>query len=86
MNGQQRRAPADATRPQGAAVSDPSTRAMRITTLKERIARSDYTVDPHAVAEAILRRAAAQGTTLSLPPVSRGGARSRPASAPRRLS
>jgi hypothetical protein len=59
---------------------------MRITTLKERIARSDYTVDPHAVAEAILRRAGARGTTLPLPPVSRADARSRPASARRRLS
>ena len=67
-------------------MSDPSTRAMQITTLKERIARSDYTVDPHAVAEAILRRAGARGTTLPLPPVSRADARSRPARAPRRRS
>jgi Anti-sigma-28 factor, FlgM len=85
MKGQQRRAPHQ-RRSEEAAVSDPSTRAMRITTLKERIARSDYTVDPHAVAEAILRRAAAQGTTLPLPPVSRADARSRPASAPRRAT
>jgi Anti-sigma-28 factor, FlgM len=67
-------------------MSDPSTRAMRIITLKERIARSDYTVDPHAVAEAILRRATSQGTLLPLTPVNRADARSRRANAPRRPS
>jgi hypothetical protein len=83
MNGQRRREQ-DERRSREAAVPDPSTRAMRNTTLKERIARSDYTFDPHAVAEAILRQAASQGTLLPLPPVSRADARSRPANGSRR--
>ena len=32
------------------------TRDMKIDTLKARIGRSDYEVDPHAVADAIVRR------------------------------
>jgi Anti-sigma-28 factor, FlgM len=56
---------------------DPSMRAMHINQLKERIERSTYTVDPGAVAEALLRRPAARRTIL--PAVSRSGARSRSA-------
>jgi hypothetical protein len=54
--------------------NDPSMRAMHISQLKERIERSDYTVDAGAVAEALLRRPAARRTILA--PVSRPGARS----------
>ena len=63
---------------------DPSMRAMHINQLKERIERSDYTVDADAVAEALLRRPAARRSIL--PAVSRPGARSRSAngSGPRR--
>ena len=63
---------------------DPSMRAMHINQLKERIERSDYTVDADAVAEALLRRPAARQSIL--PAVSRPGARSRSAngSGPRR--
>ena len=55
-------------------MNDPSTRALHISQLKERIERSEYTVDAGAVAEALLRRPAARRTILA--PVSRPGARS----------
>jgi hypothetical protein len=64
--------------PQGHAPTpnnDPSMRAMHISQLKERIERSAYTVDPDAVAEALLRRPSARRTIL--PAVSRPGARIR---------
>ena len=48
---------------------------MHINSLKERIERSDYTVDADAVAEALLRRPAARRTIL--PGVNRPGARTR---------
>jgi Anti-sigma-28 factor, FlgM len=35
----------------------PEPRTMDVETLKARVARDDYVVDPHAVAEALLRRA-----------------------------
>jgi hypothetical protein len=35
---------------------DPLARQMKLDSLKERIARSDYAVDPDAVAEAVIRR------------------------------
>ena len=41
-------------------MNDPSMRAMHINSLKERIERSDYTVDADAVAEALLRRPSAR--------------------------
>ena len=65
-------------------MNDPSMRAMHINQLKERIERSAYTVDPDAVAEALLRRPAARRSIL--PAVSRPGARNRSAngSGPRR--
>ena len=62
--------------PQGHAPTpnnDPSMRAMHINQLKERIERSDYTVNADAVAEALLRRPAARRSIL--PAVSRPGAR-----------
>ena len=54
-------------------MTDPSMRAMHINQLKERIERSDYTVNADAVAEALLRRPAARRSIL--PAVSRPGAR-----------
>jgi len=64
-------------------MNDPSMRAMHINSLKERIERSAYTVDPDAVAEALLRRPFARRTIL--PGVTRPGARTQRAdgSAPR---
>jgi hypothetical protein len=56
-------------------MTDPSMRAMYISQLKERIERSDYTVDAEAVAEALLRRPAARRSIL--PAVTRPGARTR---------
>ena len=50
--------------------------AMRISHLKDRIARSEYTVDAHAVAEALLRR---QGL---IPPSKRRHADDAPAGHP----
>jgi hypothetical protein len=56
-------------------ITDPSMRAMHIIQLKERIERSDYTVDADAVAEALLRRPTARRSIL--PAVSRPDARTR---------
>jgi hypothetical protein len=64
-------------------MNDPSMRAMHITQLKDRVARSTYTVDAEAVAEALLSRPAARRTIL--PGVSRAGARSPRANASDRL-
>jgi hypothetical protein len=62
---------------------DPSLeRQMKIDSLKERIERSNYEVDPEAVAEALIRRMRA-----ARPPgraLNRRGARSRGPRAPRR--
>jgi Anti-sigma-28 factor, FlgM len=54
---------------------------MKIDSLKARIERADYEVDPEAVAEAFIRRMRLTGAPLP-PAVSRRGARSR---APRAL-
>jgi hypothetical protein len=63
---------------------DPSLeRQMKIDSLKARIERADYDVDPQAVAEALIRRVRLTGMP-SLPAVSRRGARSRAPRAPRR--
>jgi hypothetical protein len=63
--------------------SDPSLeRQMKIDSLKARIERADYDVDPEAVAEALIRRMRLTGTP-SPPAVSRRGARSRAPRAPR---
>ena len=62
--------------------SDPSLeRKMKIDSLKARIERADYAVDPEAVAEALIRRVRLQPAP---PEVSRRGARSRAPRAPRR--
>ena len=66
--------------------SDPSLdRKMKIDSLKARIERADYEVDPEAVAEALIRRMRAE-RPLAPAPVSRRGARSRAPRAPRRPS
>jgi hypothetical protein len=57
--------------------TDPSMRAMHINSLKDRVARSAYTVDVDAVAEALLSRPSARRTILPSGGVSRPGARSR---------
>jgi hypothetical protein len=56
--------------------NDPSMRAMHINQLKDRVARSAYTVDADAVAEALLSRPAARRSILRSGPVNRPGARS----------
>jgi hypothetical protein len=56
-------------------MNDPSMRAMHINSLKERIERSAYTVDPDAVAEALLRRPSARRSIV--PAVRRPDARTR---------
>lgn len=52
---------------------------MKLDSLKQRIQRSEYRVDPHAVAAALLRRVGDSRTIFGLPPVSRDDARSRAA-------
>jgi hypothetical protein len=56
---------------------------MKIDSLKARIERADYDVDPEAVAEALIRRMRLTGAAPP-PSVSRRGARSRAPRAPRR--
>jgi hypothetical protein len=58
-------------------MNDPSMRAMHINQLKDRVARSAYTVDADAVAAALLSRPGARRSILPGPGVSRPGARSR---------
>jgi hypothetical protein len=55
---------------------------MKIDSLKARIERADYEVDPEAVAEALIRRMRA--ASLPAPAVSRRGARIRAPRARRR--
>jgi hypothetical protein len=63
---------------------DPSLeRQMKIDSLKARIERSDYDVDPQAVAEALIRRMRLTGIPAPAA-VNRRGARSRAPHAPRR--
>ena len=61
---------------------DPVDRKMKLDSLKDRIARAEYAVDPAAVAEALIRRVSAE--RASAPAVSRRDARSRAARATRR--
>jgi hypothetical protein len=56
-------------------VSHPDDRSMRVQQLKHLIANAEYAVDPHAVAEALLRRADLQD--LWAQALSRPRARSR---------
>ena len=58
-------------------MNDPSMRAMHINQLKDRVARSAYTVDADAVAQALLSRPGARRSILPGAAVSRPGARSR---------
>jgi hypothetical protein len=60
--------------------------SMKLDSLKDRIARADYAVDTDAVAEALIRRVTSERTIVPLPPLSRRGARTRPARAARRPS
>jgi hypothetical protein len=59
---------------------------MKLESLKERIARADYAVDPDAVAEALIRRVDVARVLAPQSPLSRRGARSRGLRAPRRPS
>jgi hypothetical protein len=56
-------------------LNDPSMRAMHINQLKDRVARSAYTVDAEAVAVALLSRPTARRSILPAGGVSRPGAR-----------
>jgi hypothetical protein len=56
---------------------------MKIDSLKARIERSDYAVDPEAVAEALIRHVRLKGMPAPAS-LSRRGARSRAPRAPRR--
>jgi hypothetical protein len=55
---------------------DPLARQMKLDSLKERIARADYLVDPDVVAEAVIRRMRFVREPDAEPRVSRGDARS----------
>ena len=57
-------------------------RKMKLDSLKDRIARAEYAVDPAVVAEALIRRVCAE--RANAPAVSRRDARSRAARATRR--
>ena len=61
---------------------DAQDRLMKLSALKDQIARDQYAVDPDIVAEALIRRVRAR--RAGAPPVSRGDARSRAGHAPRR--
>ena len=56
---------------------DPLARQMKLDSLKERIARADYAVDPDVVAEAVIRRMRFSHAVEAEPRVSPNGARSR---------
>jgi hypothetical protein len=55
---------------------DPLARQMKLDSLKERIARADYLVDPDLVAEAVIRRMRFVREPEAEPRVSRSDARS----------
>jgi hypothetical protein len=55
---------------------DPLARQMKLDSLKERIARADYLVDPDVVAEAVIRRMRFVSEPATEPRVSRSDARS----------
>jgi Anti-sigma-28 factor, FlgM len=60
---------------------DPLARQMKLESLKERIARADYAVDPDLVADAVIRRMRVVRELGSEPRVIPRGARSRGARA-----
>ena len=55
---------------------DPLARQMKLDSLKERIARADYLVDPDVVAEAVIRRMRFARDLEAEPRVTRSDARS----------
>jgi Anti-sigma-28 factor, FlgM len=63
---------------------DPLARKMKLDSLKERIARADYSVDPDAVAEALIRRVDVARVLAPAGALTRRGAHSRGLLAPRR--
>jgi hypothetical protein len=65
------------TNPDPSVPPDPLARQMKLDSLKERIARADYAVDPDVVAEAVIRRMRFSRVLDAEPRVSPGGARSR---------
>jgi hypothetical protein len=65
------------TNPDPSAPPDPLARQMKLDSLKERIARADYAVDPDVVAEAVIRRMRFSRAIDDEPRVSPNGARSR---------
>jgi hypothetical protein len=72
------------TTPDPSVPPDPLARQMKLDSLKERIARADYAVDPDVVAEAVIRRMRFSRAVDAEPRVSPGGARSREPRAPTR--
>ena len=65
------------TTPDPSVPPDPLARQMKLDSLKERIARADYAVDPDVVAEAVIRRMRFSRGLDAQPRVSPAGARSR---------
>jgi Anti-sigma-28 factor, FlgM len=63
---------------------DQLARQMKLDSLKQRIARSDYSVDPDAVAEALIRRVDVARVLSPAPALTRRGAHSRGLHAQRR--
>jgi hypothetical protein len=72
------------THPAPSVPPDPLARQMKLDSLKERIARADYAVDPDVVAEAVIRRMRFSRVVDAEPRVSPSGARSREPRAPTR--
>jgi hypothetical protein len=64
--------------------TDPLARKMKLDSLKERIARADYAVDPDAVAEALIRRVDVTRVLTAGHALSQRGAHSRVARVSRR--
>ena len=56
---------------------DPLSRQMKLDSIKERIARADYAVDPDVVAEAVLRRMGFVRALDTEPRINLRGVRSR---------
>jgi hypothetical protein len=72
------------TTPDPSVPPDPLARQMKLDSLKERIARSDYAVDPDVVAEAVIRRMRVVRELGTEPRVIPRGAHSREPRAPTR--
>jgi anti-sigma-28 factor FlgM len=65
-------------------MADTKARQMKLDSLKERIARADYAVDPDAVAEALIRRVDVARVLTAAPALTLRGAHSRGPRASRR--